>query len=390
MAFKSVCCCPFNCRSLSNTAIRHLPSAGMRTTLFRLDLSDTRNLKRYNAYEPGVEFFNQTYVFLQEVEFYYHAHCCQMQDHQYYQRVLSTRDTGEEDYYYEDDSTLLMPHSVSKREVPVADLSGYACVNTTNRSIVENTSSIALYEEISASEFCSSQFCMEEICGESCPSEDAPENDMMDSSGGGLCDIYCIAVAPSSCLDKFFDPSSFSSQVTYNACATDVPTETPTTPPPPPPIPDCNDYDAWCSHFFTGHINTLCQNCAQFACHGQNHCKELSGLYESSCPCDMSKRSVRDNGDIFTARTLRSASEMEPADNGSRNVSMDEECGIITIEVVCRQLINDTVMATSTSLLLEPTPSPGADSRQGNSCEHNVLENIGDLLLPSGWFYPDS
>ena len=64
-----------------------MPYIGIRDTLKILDLTGTRNLKQYSAYmssdDPGDPFRGRTFPLLQDVSFYYHAHCCQMRNHFY-------------------------------------------------------------------------------------------------------------------------------------------------------------------------------------------------------------------------------------------------------------------------------------------------------------------
>ena len=272
--------------------------------------------------------------------------------------------------------------------VPTDDfLSGYVCVNATNGTIVDITSNTSVYDIISADEFCSSVLCMEEVCGESCSQEDALGSDAT-TSGGGLTDIYCIEIAPTACLDDFFDANSFSSQVSYNACS---PPETPPTPPPttPPPPPNCTDTAAWCRYHHP--LEDLeCETCARVAC-SDSHCGEYSGLTAPSCPCARKKRSLDNDGDtpLYPYRSARSTDMDDEAENGTKNGSFIDECGIRVAEVVCRERLNDTASSSSSSvaLLLAPTPFPA--SRQSNDCNYEALEDIGVLLLPAGWVYPN-
>ena len=185
-----------------------MPSNGMRTTLLELSLSGTKNLKRFNAFEPGAE-FNQTYPLLKKVNFFYHAHCCQMRDHHYYAPTVNGIRSI-------DHSTLHNTARV-KRETPTTSnsLTGYVCVNVSNNSSVVDIASELVFQNISASEFCSSELCHSSVCGDTCP----PMTSEFLFSGSGISDIYCIQLAPSSCLDKFYSTNNITSQVTSSTCS---------------------------------------------------------------------------------------------------------------------------------------------------------------------------
>ena len=357
-----------NSSSLANTAISNLPSSGLRASLHYLDLSDTRNLKRFNAYEPGVEFFNRTYPFLREAKFFYHAHCCQLQDHHTFLRL----DTGEE-------SEPETEPVESTPVVPTEHLPGFVCVNTTNGTTVLDKSSVSTYQNVSVDEFCSSEFCMEEICGERCSRYEQLLGSDISLSGGGISDIYCLPIAPTSCLDKFFASNSFTSQVTYNTCATEAPTdEVPSTVPTTEP-PSCNDFEAWCEYYYpdrAGHCETCAHNCLPTIC------APYDGLY--SCECEGKKRSV---GEMSVSdghvRSLRSV--QADLTNGTAN---NDSFQLRVINVECRKRLNKTVsmgLPTPTPVF---TPAPGAPI--SGECEYGILEDIGTLLLPEGWFYLES
>ncbi len=70
---------------MSDTSITKVPYEGIRDTLLRLFLGETRDLTRYSAYRGSSDdvYGGRTFPLLLEVEFYYSAHCCQMRDHTY-------------------------------------------------------------------------------------------------------------------------------------------------------------------------------------------------------------------------------------------------------------------------------------------------------------------
>jgi hypothetical protein len=337
----------------------------LRASLDFLDLSDTRNLKRFNAYEPGVEFFNRTYPFLREAKFFYHAHCCQLQDHHTFLR-LNTGDPETEPV----ESTPV---------VPTEHLPGLVCVNTTNVTTVLDKSSVSTYQNVSVDDFCSSESCVEEVCGERCSRDEEPLGSYFSVSGGGISDIYCLPITPTSCLDKFFDSNSFTSQVTYNTCAMEAPTdEVPSTVPTTEP-PSCDNSEDWCEYYYPDKVPrciTCALSCNPFVC------AVYSGLFEDSCECARKKRSVGETSVLDGhLRSLRSVD----LTNGTAN---NDSCQLRVINVECRERLNETVsvgLPTPTPVF---TPAPGAPI--SGECEYGILEDIGTLLLPEGWFYLES
>lgn len=264
----------------------------------------------------------------------------------------------------------------STPEIATDSLEGYVCVNITDRSVVQNKSSILVYENVSVSEFCSSESCTPEVCGEICSSGVDLMGTDVQLSGGGISDIYCMQLAPTSCLDKFFSPDSFSSQVTYNECSSVV---TPSPSPDPPP-PSCKDHEAWCDYFHKD--NPFCITCS-ITC--QDICRDMfQPLFNEPCECvGRRKRSIGERNHLYRdRRNVRVARSAVPTSNNTDNAT-DEMCEV-TLDVVCRRRLN------ASASIPVPTPSPSATltPEGGGDCEFDVLENIGESLLPSGWFYP--
>ena len=390
-------------RYLNNSDIDHLPSKGIRASLYVLHLSGTENLKRFEAYESGIQFYNQTYPLLRKATFFYHAHCCQMKDHHYF--VPRTSSNGKRN-----ESPPSAGYSTShdtakfKREVSTTSnsLSGYVCVNISDGNVVVNTSSVVVFQNISASQFCSSVYCIDSVCGDECSSSFF--------SGSGITDIYCIQIAPSACLDKFYSADNFSSQVTYNACIVSSSIEIPSPSPTRSPNP-CLDPQGWCEY---DHANTLhdedeCTTCVALEC-APIHCESE---YPDLCMCYRKRSAERDKLHYQNLYHRNRRSEV-PTNSSELN------CTLKITDVICRVRLNTTLDGISsthvepsqlfsspslqierastqsasdiTSMLLPmPTPSSTSAPSQDASteCVYEDLEVIGELLLPSGWFYPD-
>ena len=324
-------------------------------------------------------YFNQTYPFLREAHFFYHAHCCQLQNHNSFVLVESSVVPSQT----EPNTEPVEPTAV----VPIEYLPGYACVNTTNGNgtIVEDKSIIATYQNVSGDEFCSSEFCIEEICGERC----ARDGEML---GSGIVllsvisDIYCIQIAPASCLDMFFSPDSFAMQLSYNTCGTYVPTDPPTTAPTtspttPPPPPHCLDYDEWCEYYHPDHV-PQCESCGR-SC--DDHCEtQFGGLFELFCACYRKKRSV-----VLEEVRGRYRRNLRVVRMAQTNESSNDSCEVIVINAECRERLNATVSNSSVPIP-SPTATPAPGTGLSGDCEYGILEDIGKELLPEGWFYPES
>ena len=348
-----------------------------------LDLSGTVNLKRFNAYESGVAFHNQTYPRLENVKFYYHAHCCQMQNHRFFHPPAISNSKKSEKRSSDVRSTS------NDIQGDINDLDGYICVNASNGSVIVNTSSIVTSEKISASEFCSSVLCLSSICGDLCSSESS-------FSGSGISDVYCIPIVRSSCLDEFYNTTTISTEITQNTCTVTPTIVTPSPSPELPPDP-CDDYVGWCA---TQMHSDICEVCYNVQCLLPDCVDDFTPM----CNCFKKRRST-DTDKI---------QHQQPSQRfkHSTNSTLERDC---VTEVVCRVRLNrteeisvqPTQLSKSSSYLphIEPTstlsasivdlPSPFPTSGTAPSNELPMkcedLYKIGEMLLPSGWFYhPDS
>ena len=361
-------------RKLDDTDIDHLPSNGLRPYLKNLYMSGTINLKRFDAYESGVMFHNQTYPLLKKVTFFYHAHCCQMRNHRYF--------VGENRRY----AVKRRKSSASISNVQSADIykrdadetmEGYVCVNVTNRgSVINVAGNVTDYQIQTAAEFCSSAECIPSLCGDECT------NPIFGiSSGIGASEIICIEILPSSSLDMRYSLDNFTSEVTRIACNTaeisPSPTTSlspslssftiPTTPPPPDP---CMDGMNWCSYEFhsPSHDADHCETCLVFWCEDQDCIDEFPDL----CDCYRRKRSIMNHKSAFKR---------------SINSNSTDNCSFSVATAVCRERLN----ATYSSSVTAPTPAssmvPMPTPCESSQC--NFGYSVSELLLPSGWFYPE-
>ena len=372
---------------MENTGIDNLPSNGIRASLQELYLSGTKNLKRYEAYESGAVLnINQTYPFLRIAEFFYHAHCCQMQDHHYYLKAGKKReiiDTDLVEFKRNADTT-------SDSMVDISE--GYVCVNISDRSVIHDISNITLFKDVTANEFCDSEFCISEVCGDRCFDESS--GDIF--SGGAMIDVYCIEISPSTCLDQFYSADNITTQVTSNVCTDIIASPSPT-------VPSCpNVCDEGpiviedfceCTH---EHEAELCKKCAETDCTVDPVCSTLF-LDLFHCHCFKRKRSIKEYWGNRYQKT------MEATDNTT--------CLTKVFDAVCRVRLNHTmeeadsvsssiqsqqvpqsIVPSSSALQLQPTsPTPTNTPLQTQSkCGYDSIEEIGPLILPSGWFYPDS
>ena len=332
-------------RDLDDTDIDHLPSKGIRGSLRQLYLAETRNLKRFDAYEPGAEYYNQTYPRLKEVTFFYHAHCCQMQDHFFYTEQVK-RELAAIDYSVQ-----------FKRDTATVSngVSEYVYVNISDRSVVVDNANITECENVSVSDFCSSEFCIRSVCGRC-----FFEPDKVSFSGNAESEIYCIQKAPLSCLDKFYSVDTNATQIMRNSC---IPA--PTTPPSEPPDV-CNEPEKWCDATQTAHNIAFCKDT----------CIHLDGCEHPECPQELQdcpnicfRKRAADRGelypDIIYPHLIRRSEE-------NSNDTSESDCGIVLLDVICRQRLNST------------------DDDNITECPYGDLEDIGEYLLPTGWFYADS
>ena len=374
-------------RHLRNSDIDHLPSSGIRASLEVLDLSGTVNLKRFNAYESGVAFHNQTYPLLENVKFYYHAHCCQMQNHRFFHPPTTSNSKKSEKRSSDVRSTS------NDIQGDINDLDGYICVNASNESEIFNTSSIVMFEKISAREFCSSVLCLSSICGDLC----SPQSSQFSFSGSGISDVYCIPIVHSSCLDEFYNTTTISTEITQNTC-TVPPTPSPS-PSPSPPDP-CADSEGWCENHMMH--PEACETCIDTVCFDENCQVEFEELY--MCYCSKKRRST----DTDRLQHQQPSQRFKH----STNSTLERDC---VTEVICRVRLNrteeisvqptqlsksssylphieptSTLSASIVDSLLLPSPSGTAPSNElPMECED--LDKIGEKLLPSGWSYhPDS
>ena len=361
-----------------------------------LDLSGTENLKRFNAYEDGIAFHNHTYPLLRDVEFYYHAHCCQMQNHRYFEPATTSNSKRSEKPSSDVGST----SNDSQWDIS-DDLAGYICVNASNESVIVNTSSIVTFEKISASKFCSSVLCLSSICGDLCSSELS----QLLFSGSGISDVYCIPIVVSSCLDEFYNTTTISMEITQNTC-TVPPTPSPSPSPSPSPLDPCSEEKAdklrWCTTELQMDSD-VCMGCVYTDCF--THECDVYAV----CNCDNFKR--RRSTDMDKLQ------HQEPSQRfkHSTNSTLERDC---VTEVVCRVRLNrreeisvqPTQLSKSSSylphieptstlsastvdsvLLLSPSPTSGTAPSDELPMECEDLNKIGESLLPSGWFYhPDS
>lgn len=356
-----------------------------------LDLSGTVNLKKFNAYEDGVAFHNQTYPLLADVKFAYHAHCCQMQDHRYFEPRTTSNSKKRSSH---------IPSTTNDFQPGVPnDFAGYICVSTSsNGSVISNTSSIVTFEEISASKFCSSILCVSSICGDLCSSDGSFSGSGSGRvSGSGMIsdnDVYCIPIVHSSCLDELYNTTIISTEIAQNTCtvlpttATPTPSE-PVNPDPPHPC----DYERWC---VTQPHSPNCITCGHTRCESPI----CDAIYPDLCGCFSRKR--------------RSTDRLQHQQPHQRFKHSTSESDCLT-EVVCRVRLNRTeeisvqpTQLCESSSCIKPTPtlstslvdalpvvSPSSTSGTAPSLELPIecedLDKIGDLLLPSGWSYhPDS
>ena len=337
-------------------------------------MSGTRTLKRFDAYESGAMFHNQTYPLLREVKFFYHAHCCQMRNHRYF--------VGENRRY----AVKRRKSSASTSNVRSADIykrdadetmEGYVCVNLTNRgSVINVAGNVTEYQIQTAAEFCSSAECIPSLCGDGCT------NPIFGTSSGiGASEIICIEILPSSSLDMHYSLDNFTSEVTRIACNTaeisPSPTTSlspslssftiPTTPPPPNP---CIDGMNWCFYEFhsPSHAADHCQTCQHFFCEDPDCIYEFPDL----CDCYRRKRSIMNHKSAFKRST---------------NSSSKDNCSFSVATAVCRKKLNVTysrfVTAPTPAFSMAPMPTPCESSQ----C--NFGYSVSELLLPSGWFYPE-
>ena len=345
-------------------------------------MKGTYNLKRFNAYESGVEFHNQTYPLLRTAEFSYHAHCCQMSDHSYFvprstAAVQKSEVFSSEGYPIAYDTST---HVEFKRSVTDA-LAGYVCVNTSdNNNVIDDTSSIDVYQNVSASEFCSSAHCIESVCGNGCSLLE------MGSlfSGAGISDILCIQIAPSSCLDRLYSEDNTTSQVTTSTCTPEPsPEPSPTTTGIPEPsmgplcpFDPCSDPDDWCA--CDEMSKETCDTCQSFECDAGDHC---AVDFPELCDCHR-KRSTEKKELLYSYMHDRNQRTKR-----STNSTSQLDCAAVVTQVICRERLSRTNESSQTSLNPVSTPAPSPQMEW--ECNFEDPDMIGELLLPSGWFYPD-
>lgn len=337
------------CRDLNNSDIDNLPSNGMRRSLMTLYLTGTKNLKRYDAYEPGAIYFNLTYPQLQEVTFFYHAHCCQMEDHVYYELALKRDLAANEDLVEFKRDTEIMSNG----------LADHVCVNISDGpSVVDDNTNVTEFMNISDSDFCSSEFCINDVCGNRCLFVMGG----MSLSGSGESEIYCVQKAPLSCLDKFYSVDTNTTQLMRNSCAT-VPTTPPTNLPVTPDV--CVSPMDWCTAT-QGSMAGTCRTCVIEEC-DQPLCLEMFGDLDCTDECGRRKRTDGRDESYFDTYL-----HLIPRSEESSNDTSESGCGTIILNVTCRQRLNST-----------------DDNNQTTDCAYGDLDEIGDYLLPPGWFYAD-
>ena len=324
---------------------------------------------------------------MENVKFYYHAHCCQMQNHRFFHPPTTSNSKKSEKRSSDVRSTS------NDIQGDINDLDGYVCVNASNESEIFNTSSIVTFEKISASEFCSSVLCLSSICGDLC----SPQSSQFSFSGSGISDVYCIPIVHSSCLDEFYNTTTISTEITQNTCT--VP-PTPSPSPSPQPINPCMNSKRWCeNHMMRPEV---CETCIDTVCFDVNCQAEFEELY--ICYCSKKRRST----DTDRLQHQQPSQRFKH----STNSTLERDC---VTEVICRVRLNrteeisvqPTQLSKSSSYLphIEPTstlsasivdslslPSPSGTAPSNElpmECANS--DKIGELLLPSGWFYhPDS
>ena len=336
-------------------------------------MSGTRNLKRFDAYKPGIQFNNQTYPLLEKVEFFYHAHCCQMQNHHYFvvgrrreveersENLVSTADSHAGDY---------------KREASDS-MDGYVCVNTTGGDVVDVN--ITDFQIQTAGEFCTSENCVASLCGEECTAATQGI-----SSALGISEVVCVEIVPSSFLDIYYSLETFASQITRTICNTASlsvipsptvislsPSMSPTLPPSPPD--PCEEPAEWCSYKYTGHFVVLCDTCVSFVC-SFPFCNAFSEI----CNCYQRKRSAHEQNSPHDRNFKRSV-----------NATFQLKCSLSVTHVICRKQLNCSTESMSSHASPTPTPtsSPSLGTSSSQQCDNEY--SVGELLLPSGWFHPD-
>ena len=274
----------------------------------------------------------------------------------------------------------------------------YVCVNVTNGNLIVNTSGVTdLAQQVSASEFCSSELChLTSICGEN---RCSPEMTATPFSSLVISDVYCIQIAPHACLDKFYSADNITSQIRRYDCNTSMgPSPTPTTPLPPTVSP-CIDPIAWCTEVHPDDYD-VCEFCVEFECEEEYCLEYFPGL---ACECERKKRHSTEQSHHLLQRSIESA-------NTTSN------CTLRVTEAICRVRLNSTeedsltpspsisashVTLTSiytspgsqTSLLAMPSPSPTiipTTQDDTEACMYEGIDEIGELLLPLGWFYLDT
>ena len=343
-------------------------------------MSGTRNLKRFNAYEPGIQFNNQTYPLLEEVKFFYHAHCCQMQNHHYF--VLGRRREVEENLVSTADS-----HAGDyKREAPDS-MDGYVCVNTTGGDVV-NVNNITDFQIQTASEFCTSENCVASLCGEGCTAATQGSSSALGISAMGISDIICVKIVPSSSLDIYYSSETFASQITRNICNTTslsvMPSPTVISPSPsmsptmsPSPPDPCEEPAEWCSYKYTGPFVTLCNTCVSVVC-SSSFSSTCNSQFSEICNCYQRKRSAHEQNSPRDRNFKRSV-----------NATFQLKCSLSVTHVICRKQLNCSTesMSSHASPMPAPTSSPSLVTSSSQQCDNEY--SFGELLLPSGWFHPD-
>ena len=333
-------------------------------------MSGTRNLKRFDVYESGAMFHNQTYPLLSEVKFFYHAHCCQMRNHRYFVAKNSRQAVKRKENSVRTSNIQLA--GIYKRDADEG-MEGYVCVNLTNGgSKVNITDNVTEYQIQTAAEFCSSAECVSALCGDECSS-----SIIGTSSGMGASEIICIEILPSSSLDTHYSSQTFTSEVTWSGCypveispssTTSSSFTVPTTPPPPDP---CDEPLDWCYYNFHGpsHDEEHCDTCETFLCLKPD-CAEN---FPEICDCFLRKRSVKNRQSVFK-RSTNSSCHMH-------------NCSFSVATAVCRKKLNATYSSSVTAPIPASSMAPMPTPCESSQC--NFGYSVSELLLPSGWFYPE-
>ena len=219
---------------MSHTKISKVPYEGIRDTLEFLNLEETRNLKRYTAYRGDLddEYKGRTFPLLEEVSFYYHAHCCQMRDHTYLEpdHQLGRREEAIRSVEQAQGKPAWQVRRA--RQASSIGSEGITCVNTSSGEVIGNTS-VTGAEILTVDEFCSqAAYCnITAICPSGCSDVILFGSGL--GSGESHSEIVCVTPNPSAC----YSPDTFTSQLQGSLCS---PSPTLSIAPTPTPSPTCD------------------------------------------------------------------------------------------------------------------------------------------------------